>query len=158
MRKGLVSIGMTAMVCVVLSGGAGAHAACECPPASLDERIAGAVYIFGGKPLMFAQIPPGTSPFHSESSMEVPGGVPNDIVTMFQVDTVWKGETLRRIKVRRSPGACATNFQLDESVIVFAQADAAGVLWTGMCSGDAVRGDARYDALKADLTDRLKYN
>ena len=156
MRKSLVSIGVAAVLLSLTA--TRAHAACECPPASLEERIAGAVYIFSGKPLMFAQIPPGNSPFHSESSIEVPGGVPNDIVTMFQVDRVWKGEALRRIMVRRSPAACAANFQLDETVIVFAQSDRSGVLWTSACSGDAVKGDDRYEALISDLTDRLNYN
>jgi hypothetical protein len=157
MRKILVSIGSGAAFVVSLTAGP-AQAACECPPLSLDQRIADSIYIFSGRPLMFAQIPPGGSPFHSESSMESPGGVQNDIVTMFQVDFVWKGEAQRRIKVRRSPGACAADFKVDESAIVFARADESGILWTGICSGDAVKGDEHYESLKADLTDRLKFN
>ncbi|MDB5392657.1 MAG: hypothetical protein JWM91_163 [Rhodospirillales bacterium] len=158
MSKGLVSIGLAAVAFAVFPVDGLARAACECPQTSLDERIAASVYIFSGKPLMFAQIPPGASPFHSEGSMEIPGGVPNDIVTIFQVDTVWKGAAQRRIKVRRSPRSCASDFKVDEAAIVFVQADSAGVLWTGVCSGDAVKGDEHYDLLKADLTGRLKYN
>jgi hypothetical protein len=158
MHRSLVSIGSAAMVFTALSGGGAARATCECPQVSLDERIAASAYIFSGKPLIFAQIPQGASPFHSENSMEIPGGVPNDIVTLFQVDTVWKGGTLQRIKVRRSPDACAADFKVDQTAIVFVQADNAGVLWTGICSGDAVKGDERYDLLKAELTARLKFN
>ncbi len=157
MRENRFSIGSAALLAAWLGAGP-AQAACECPPLSLDQRIADSAYIFSGKPLMFAQIPPGDSPFHSESSLEAPGGIQNDIVTMFSVDIVWKGQPQRRIKVRRSPGACAADFKVDESAIVFARADQAGILWTGLCSGDAVKGDEHYETLKADLTDRLKFN
>ena len=73
--------------------------------------------------------------------MESPGGVANDIVIIFQVDTVWKGSALGRIKVRRVQGACMADFRVDETAIVFAQADSAGILSTGVCSGNVVKGD-----------------
>lgn len=158
MRKTLVSIGPAAAACAALFIAGLAHAACECPPATLDDHIASAIYIFSGRPLIFAQIPPGTSPFHSESVLQAPGSVPNDIVTIFQVDTVWKGAAQRRIKVRRSQSACAVDFRVDDTAIVFVQADSSGVLWTGACSGDAIKGDDRYEALKSALTSRLKYD
>jgi hypothetical protein len=76
MRKGLVSIGMTAFVCAVVGGGAKAQAACECPPVSLEERIAGSVYIFSGKPLMFAQIPPESHPSTLKAAWRFPAACP----------------------------------------------------------------------------------
>lgn len=157
MRKSLGSIGLATLV-IGLSCNA-AHAGCECPKMTLDERIAGSVAIFAGKPLMFAQIPQGASPFHSEQSMEAPGTVKNDTVTLFQVDTVWKGEATHRIKVRNDHGDCGADFKPDVPVIVFAEADpSTGVLWTRLCSGNAALGEAGYEALKQDLTNRLRYN
>jgi hypothetical protein len=157
MCKSLGSVGLLVVVLGVLPWDA-ARAACECPKNSLDEQIASSVVIFAGKPLMFAQIPEGASPFHSEQSLETPGGVKNDTITLFQVDTVWKGGAMRRIKVRNDHGACGADFKPDVPVIVFAEADSSGVLWTRLCSGNATLGDARYDALKQDLTNRLRYN
>ncbi len=137
-----------------------AYADCQMPAdASLDEQIAGSVVIFAGKPLMFAQIPEGASPFHSEQSLETPGGVKNDTITLFQVDVrSGSGGAMRRIKVRADHSACGTDFKPDVPVIVFAEADPSGVLWTRLCSGNAAMGDGRYDALKQDLTNRLRYN
>jgi hypothetical protein len=158
MRKTPVSIVTVAVAFAGIWAGASASAACECPPVSLDERIAGAVAIFSGRPLIFAQIPAGASPFHTGNNMDSPEGVSNDIVTIFQVDMMWKGEPRRRIKIRRSPGGCSTDFKVDKHAIVFVKPDSNGILWTGACSGDAVEGDERYETLKAMLTDRLKYN
>jgi len=158
MRKSLGSVGVAMAAFAMLSCAGMARAECECPQSSLDEQIAGSVVIFAGKPLMFAQIPEGASPFHSEQSFETPGGVKNDTITLFEVDTVWKGGAMRRIKVRADHGACGTDFKPDIPVIVFAEADPAGVLWTRLCSGNAALGDTRYDALKQDLTNRLRYN
>ena len=158
MRKSLVSIGLAAMAFALLLGGGTVRAACECPQVSLDERIAGSAVIFSGKPLMFAQIPPGSSPFHSEQSMETPGGVQNDVITLFAVETVWKGVPTRRIKVRHDRSACGADFNPDVPVIVFAEADQAGVLWTRLCSGNAASGDAGFEDLKQGLTNRLRYN
>jgi len=156
MRESLGSIGLAMLL--VLAGGGVARAECQCPTATLDEQIAGSVVIFAGKPLMFAQIPEGASPFHSEQTLETPGGVKNDTITLFQVDTVWKGAPVHRIKVRSDRGACSADFKPDVPVIVFAVADTAGVLWTRGCSGNAAMGDARYEVLKQDLTNRLRYN
>ena len=156
MRKSLGSIVFA--TAVALACGGTARADCECPDISLDEQIAGSVVIFAGKPVMFAQIPEGMSPFHSEQSLETPGGIKNDTITLFQVDTVWKGASTRRIKVRSVQGACAVNFKPDVPAIVFAVADPTGVLWTRICNGNAVMGDGRYEALKQNLTNRLRYN
>src|SRR6201996_9731991 len=156
MHKSLGSIGL-AMSAVLVLGGA-ARADCQCPAASLEEQIAGSVVIFAGKPLMSAQIPQGNSPFHSEQTLETPGGMKNDLVTLFQVDTVWKGSQVHRIKVRNDQGACSPQFKPDLPVIVFAVADPNGVLWTRSCFGDATLGDARYETLKQDLTNRLRYD
>jgi hypothetical protein len=158
MRKSLGSVGLLATALAVLSCGGMARADCDCPKNSLDEQIAGSVVIFAGKPLMYAQIPEGASPFHSEQSLETPGGVKNDTITLFEVDTVWKGGAMRRVKVRNDHGACGADFKPDVPVIVFAEADPSGVLWTRLCSGNATLGDARYEALKQDLTNRLRYN
>ncbi len=155
MRGSLGSI-LLAMPLLLACGGA--RADCQCPETSLDEQIAGSVVIFAGTPLMFAQIPEGASPFHSEQTLETPGGVKNDTITLFQVDTVWKGAPVHRIKVRSDRGACSASFKPDVPAIVFAVADPAGVLWTRLCNGNAVMGDARYETLKQDLTNRLRYN
>jgi hypothetical protein len=156
MRKNLGSFVFA--VSVAMACGGVAQADCLCPELSLDEQIAGSVVIFAGKPLMFAQIPEGASPFHSEQTLETPGGVKNDTVTLFQVDTVWKGAPVHRIKVRSDHSACSADFKPDVPVIVFAKADPAGVLWTRSCSGNAAMGDTRYEALKQNLTNRLRYN
>jgi len=156
MRRCLGSIGLAAVAALVLGGTS--RADCQCPAASLDEQIAGSVVIFAGKPLMSAQIPQGSSPFHSEQTLETPGGIKNDLITLFQVETIWKGAQVHRIKVRNDQGACSPQFKPDLPVIVFAIADPAGVLWTRGCSGNATMGDARYDSLKQDLTLRLRYN
>ena len=158
MRGSLGSAGLWMVAVVAVLCGGIASADCDCPKHSLDEQIAGSVVIFAGRPLMFAQIPEGASPFHSEQSLETPGGVKNDTVTLFQVETVWKGGTMRRIKVRNDHGACGAAFKPDVPVIVFAEADSSGVLWTRLCSGNAALGDGRYEALKQDLTNRLRYN
>ena len=155
MRKSLCCVGL---VLGALLATATARADCACPSVSLDERIAGAAVIFAGKPLMNAQIPSGSSPFHSEQSIEQPGGMQYDVVTLFQVDTVWKGGPVHRIKVRHERGECAADFRPDVPVIVFAEADETGVLWTRLCNGNAISGDSGYDALKQGLTDRLRYN
>ena len=153
MRKSLGSLAfMTA-----LTAGA-AHADCRCPDATLDDHISSASVIFAGKPLMFAQIPAGGSPFHSEQSMESMGRGQNDVVVMFDVETVWKGQPSHRIKVRHERGECVPDFKLDVPVVVFAQADGAGVLWTKLCSGNAATGEAGYDDLRTALTSRLRYN
>ena len=104
------------MSAVLVLGGA-ARADCQCPAASLDEEIAGSVVIFAGKPLMSAQIPQGSSPFHSEQTLETPGGVKNDLVTLFQVETMWKGAQVHRIKVRNDQGVCSPQFKPDLPVI-----------------------------------------
>jgi hypothetical protein len=156
MRRSLGSMGLAAVAVLVLGGSA--YADCPCPAASLDEQIAGSVVIFAGKPLMSAQIPRGNSPFHSEQTLETPGGVKNDMVTLFQVETMWKGAQVHRIKVRNDQGACSPQFKPDIPVIVFAVADPAGILWTRGCSGNATMGDARYESLKQDLTLRLRYD
>jgi hypothetical protein len=153
MRK---SLGSMALVAALAAGAA--HADCSCPSATLDDHIAGASVIFAGKPLMFAQIPAGTSPFHSEQSMESMGRSQNNVVVMFDVETVWKGQSAHRIKVRHERGDCVPDFKLDVPVIVFAQADLSGILWTKLCSGNAATGDAGYDELRAALTSRLRYN
>jgi len=114
--------------------------------------------IFAGKPLMFAQIPSGGSPFHSEQSMEKMGRGDNDVVIMFDVDTVWKGQPVHRIKVRHERGECMPDFQIDVPVVVFAQIDPAGIYWTKLCSGNAATGEAGYDDLKTVLTSRLRFN
>ncbi len=157
MHKSLDSVGI-AMAFAMLSCAGIARGECQCPQSSLDEQIAGSVVIFAGKPLMYAQIPEGASPFHSEQSLETPGGVKNDTITLFEVETVWKGGAMRRIKVRNDRGDCGADFKPDVPVIVFAAADPSGVLWTRLCSGNAAMGDARYDSLKQDLTNRLRYN
>ena len=154
MRKSLGSIGF--IFALAIAGGA--HASCACPPASLDDHIADATVIFAGKPLMFAQIPSGGSPFHSEQSMEKMGRGDNDVVIMFDVDTVWKGQPVHRIKVRHERGECTPDFQLDVPVVVFAQVDPAGIYWTKLCSGNAATGEAGYDELKTVLTSRLRFN
>ena len=154
MRKGLGSIGFA----IALAAAGAAHAGCACPPASLDDHIAGATVIFAGKPLMFAQIPSGGSPFHSEQSMEKMGRGDNDVVIMFDVDTVWKGQPVHRIKVRHERGECTPDFQIDVPVVVFAQVDPAGIYWTKLCSGNAATGEAGYDELKTVLTSRLRFN
>ena len=156
MRESLGSIGL-AMLAVLVLGGT-SRADCECPEATLDQQIAGSVVIFAGKPLMSAQIPQGSSPFHSEQTLETPGGIKNDLVTLFQVDTVWKGTQVHRIKVRNDQGSCSPQFKPDLPVIVFAVADPNGVLWTRACFGNATLGDARYETLKQDLTNRLRYD
>jgi hypothetical protein len=153
MRKSLGSIALLA----ILAAGA-AHADCHCPNATLDDHISGASMIFAGKPLMFAQIPAGSSPFHSEQSMESMGRSQNDVVIMFDVETVWKGQSSHRIKVRHERGECVPDFKLDVPVVVFAQADSFGILWTKLCSGNAATGDAGYDELRTALTSRLRYN
>jgi hypothetical protein len=153
MRKSLGSIALHAM----LAAGA-AHADCHCPNATLDDHISSASVIFAGKPLMFAQIPSGSSPFHSEQSMESMGRTRNDVVIMFDVETVWKGRSSNRIKVRHERGECVPDFKLDVPVIVFAQADSFGVLWTKLCSGNATTGEAGYDELRTALTSRLRYD
>ena len=158
MRKRLGSVGVAMAAFAALSCAGAAQAECPCPHSTLDEQIAGSVVIFAGKPLMWAQIPEGESPFHSEQTLETPGGVKNDTITLFEVDTVWKGGTMRRIKVRNDHGACGADIKPDIPVIVFAEADPSGVLWTRFCSGNAALGDARYEALKQDLTNRLRYN
>jgi hypothetical protein len=158
MRKSLGSVGFWIAAFAAFTCGGTARAACQCPQSSLDEQIASSVVIFAGKPLMFAQIPEGASPFHSEQSLETPGGVKKDTITLFQVDTVWKGGAMRRIKVRNDHGDCGADFKPDVPVIVFAEADPSGVLWTRLCSGNAAMGDGRYEALKQDLTNRLRYN
>jgi hypothetical protein len=155
MRKSLGSIGLAVLAALACGG---ARADCACPEASLDEQIAGSVVIFAGKPLMSAQIPEGSSPFHSEEALEMPGRIKNDTITLFEVDTMWKGASVRRIKVRSDHGACAAEFKPDVPTIVFAVADPDGVLWTHICNGNAVMGDARYEALKQNLTNRLRYN
>lgn len=156
MRKSLGSIGFA--VAAFLAFGGISRADCQCPQSSLDEQIAGSVVIFAGKPLMSAQIPQGSSPFHSEQSLETPGGIKNDLVTLFEVETMWKGAQVHRIKVRNDQGVCSPQFKPDIPVIVFAVADPAGVLWTRGCSGNATLGDARYESLKQDLTNRLRYD
>ena len=135
-----------------------ALAECPCPDLTLDDRIAGAMAIFSGQPVMSAPIPGGESPFHSEQSIEAPRAVPNNLVTLFRVQTIWKGEVRKTIKVRHEQGACGASFKADVPVIVFAQKDEAGILWTRACSGNAAQGDVNYDALRDSLTNRLRYN
>jgi hypothetical protein len=153
-----IRLGLTGLALAACLGAGRAHADCACPAASLDERIESAAVIFSGKPLMSAQIPTGSSPFHSEQSIEQPGGLQYDTITLFQVDTVWKGKPVQRIKVRHERDDCAADFHADVPVIVFAVADPAGILWTRACSGTAVSGEDGYDALKQSLTNRLRYN
>jgi hypothetical protein len=143
---------------VLLLTGGRAFAACECPKATLDDRIGGAAFIFSGHPLVSVPIPPGGSPFHSEQSLEAPRDTPNDLVTLFRVDTMWKGEARKTIKVRHAQGECGTLFKPDVAAIIFATADANGILWTWSCSGDAIDGDAAFPALRDTLTNRLRYN
>jgi len=137
-----------------------AESACRCPALSLDERIKDAVTIFVGKPLVTAPVPGGDSPFHSDMTMLGPqhGGVPNDWVTLFRVETQWKGEARRTVRVRHEQGDCAVRFKEDVPAIVFAQVDAFGVLWTRLCSGDVLQGDAGYEDMKQTLTSRLKFD
>jgi len=155
MRKTLCC---AALATAALLTAATARADCDCPQVSLDERIAGATVIFSGRPLMNAQIPAGSSPFHSEQSLEQPGGMQYDLITLFQVDTIWKGKATPRIKIRHERGACGADFEPDVPVIVFAEADDTGIFWTRACNGNATSGDGAYETLKQGLTNRIRYN
>jgi hypothetical protein len=134
-----------------------ARAACECPKIPLEDRIAGATYIFTGRPVTTAQIPPGGSPFHSERTLEEPQPPVNDLITLFRIDTVWKGEARKMVRVRHDQGICGAHFDSDRPMIVFAQADPFGILWTQFCSGNVEQGDSSYDQLNDALAKRLKY-
>jgi len=136
-----------------------AEAACQCPAVSLDQRISDAVFVFIGTPVVSAPVPGGSSPFHSDMTLQGPNGAaPNDWVTLFRIDTLWKGETRRTVRVRHEQGECAVSFKEDVRAIVFARADQFGVLWTRMCSGDLLEGEDGYEELKQILTSRLKFN
>jgi hypothetical protein len=135
-----------------------ALADCSCPDQTLDDRIAGANAIFSGQPLMSVPVPGGDSPFHSEESLETPRTAPGNLVTLFRVDTIWKGEARKTVRVRHEKGACGADFKADVPVIVFVQKDAAGVLWTRACGGNAALGDANYEGLKDGLANRLRFN
>jgi len=136
-----------------------AEGACRCPALSLDQRISDAAYVFVGEPMVSAPVPGGGSPFHSEMAMQGPrNAVPNDWVTLFRVETLWKGEARRIVRVRHEQGDCAVEFKENVPAIVFAQADAYGVLWTRLCSGDLLMGDAGYEDMKLTLTSRLKFD
>jgi hypothetical protein len=136
-----------------------ADTACRCPSLSLDQQIGDAAYVFVGRPVITAPVPAGNSPFHSEMSILAPrAAVPNDWVTLFRIETLWKGASRRTVRVRHEQGDCAVSFKEDVPVIVFAQVDAAGVLWTYLCSGDMLQGDAGFDDLKQTLTSRLKFD
>jgi hypothetical protein len=154
MRGFLGSVGFTGLL---LASGQ-ALAACECPKATLDDRIGSSAFIFSGRPVVSAPIPPGGSPFHSEQTLEAPRAAPNDLVTLFRIDTVWKGEARKTVRVRHEQGECGTEFKTDVPAIIFATSDGNGVLWTWFCSGDAVDGDAVFQGLKETLTNRLHYN
>ncbi len=135
-----------------------ARADCACPPLSLDDRIAGATFIFTGRPVESAQIPPGGSPFHSEQTLEDPRVHPNDLVTLFRIETVWKGEARKTVKIRYDQGECGARFRDDTTVVVFAQADRFGALWTGLCSGNVAADQADFTPLAHDLSQRLKFD
>jgi len=150
-------LGSVGFVSLLLAAGQ-AFAACECPKASLDDRIGGSAFIFSGRPVISVPIPPGSSPFHSEQSLEAPRAGQNDLVTLFRVDTMWKGEARKMIRVRHEQGECGAVFKTDVPAIIFATSDGNGVLWTWHCSGDAVDGDSAYQGLKESLTNRLHYN
>lgn len=154
MRLPLYTVCLLAFTAV----GGTVRAQCECPSLSLEDRIAGATFIFTGRPMTTAQIPPGASPFHSERSLEQPRTAENDLVTLFRIETVWKGESRRTVRVRHSQGECAARFDADVPIVVFAQADQAGILWTQLCSGDVASGDAGFPGLENALASRLKYN
>ena len=94
----------------------------------------------------------GTSPLHQQLSKRV------DIVIMFAVETVWKGQPVHRIKIRHEKGECTPDFHIDVPVVVFAQSDPAGIYWTKLCSGNAATGEPGYDELKSVLTGRLRFN
>ncbi len=154
MRGRLCAVGFAMLLLVCGRAVAG----CECPRATLEDRIGGAAFIFSGRPVISVPIPPGGSPFHSEQTLETPRTTQNDLVTLFRVDEVWKGEARKTVRVRHEQGECGTAFKADIPAIVFATADANGVLWTSFCSGDAVDGDAAFQGLKEGLTNRLRYN
>jgi hypothetical protein len=155
---------MRTLFCLICSAlvfaiSARALAACQCPGLSLDQRISDATLVFIGKPVVTAPVPGGGSPFHSEMTMQSPhGAIPSDWVTLFRVDTIWKGEGRKTVRVRHEQGECAVSFKEDVPAIVFAQADPSGVFWTRTCSGDLLEGEAGYDELKQVLTSRLKFD
>jgi hypothetical protein len=131
---------------------------CRCPALSLDQRVSDAAYVFIGMPVVTAPVPGGGSPFHSEMALQGPrGDVPNDWVTLFRVETLWKGEARRTVRVRHEQGDCAVAFKEGVAAIVFARVDAFGVLWTRLCSGDVLEGDAGFDDMKQTLTSRLRF-
>ena len=145
------------LIAVFLATG-GARAACPCPPLSLDDRIAGATFIFTGRALTSAQIPPGSSPFHSERTLEQPRYADNDLVTLFRIETVWKGDSRKTVRVRHIQGECAAQFEANVPTVVFAQSDEAGILWTQLCSGNVASGDAGFPGLEGALANKLKFN
>jgi hypothetical protein len=135
-----------------------ALADCPCPNLTLDDRIAGASAIFSGQPLMSVPVPGGDSPFHSEQTLETPRAASSNVVTLFRVDTIWKGEARKTVRVRHARGACGADFKADVPAIVFAQRDADGILWTRACGGNAALGDANYEGLRDGLANRLRFN
>jgi hypothetical protein len=147
-------------VCLLAFTAAGgtSKAQCSCPSLSLDDRIAGSTFIFTGRAVTTAQIPPGMSPFHSERTLEQPRIVDNDLVTLFRIETVWKGESRKTVRVRHSQGDCAAHFDADVPTVVFAQLDQTGVLWTQLCSGNLDSSDSGFPGLENALASRLKYN
>jgi hypothetical protein len=148
---------MIGMLCAVLAAGS-SRADCACPTLSLDDRIAGATYIFTGRPIESAQIPQGGSPFHSEQSLEDPRSRQNDLVTLFRIETVWKGEARKTIRVRHEQGECGAQFREDTRTIVFAQADQFGTLWTRLCSGNIGADQAEFSPVEEGLNKRLKFD
>ena len=88
---------------------------------------------------------------------EVPEGLffANYLIAVFYLVVVVASN---RIKVRNDQDVCSPQFKPDLPVIVFAVADPNGVLWTRACFGNATLGDARYETLKQDLTNRLRYD
>lgn len=148
---------LAALVTAILSAGP-AGADCACPPLTLDDRIAAATYIFRGRPVAMAQVPPGDSPFHTEQTLEAPRLLQNDLVTLFRIETQWKGAARKMIRVRSDQGVCGVRFPDDADSIVFAQIDAAGILWTRRCSGNLSATDGGFDLLADTLVKRLRFD
>jgi hypothetical protein len=92
MRGAVIVMGLAAL----LSAQRLALAQCPpCPALTLDDRISDAKTIFSGQPIMSVPVPAGESPFHSEPSLESPGVPRTNLVTVFQVETTWKGAPRR---------------------------------------------------------------
>ena len=126
---------------VLLAASSSVAYACTCVgPSTARDAAASASNVLLGTVLAVAEIP-------YDTSRAAGATLQFSTVSTFRVERSWKGALARKVRVysTNAGGACGYEFEVDRTYLVYAFADSAGRLETGICTRTAASEDAAQD-------------